>query len=239
MHTGVFRNKEERTQNYPLLIEKEGISLAFLNYTYGTNGFVASPPLCVNYIDKEQIKKDIQRAKDLHADLIIATVHWGVEYKLKPNKEQENLANFMKNEGVALIIGAHPHVVQPSTAIVDSAGQIAHVVVYSLGNFVSGMVAPNTEGGQIVKITLEKRDNKVCIQSAEYALIYRHKTKIGGKTDYAVIPVGWAEKTASGEATVELDAASYLKMQRFAQNARAVLDAGNQPLPEYRLLTSE
>jgi poly-gamma-glutamate synthesis protein (capsule biosynthesis protein) len=239
LHTGVFRDREDRTRNYPLPVEKNGICLAFLNYTYGTNGLKASPPVYVNGIDTAQIKKDIQAAKDLNVDLIVATMHWGLEYKLKQNREQEALAGFLRTEGVGLIIGAHPHVIQPSEAITDSAGRITNIVVYSLGNLVSGMVAPNTEGGQMVKITLEKVNGKVCIRSAGYTLLYRHKTKNGKRTEYTVIPVGSAEKTGTEEKTIEMDAASYRKMAQFARNARAVLNKNNSPVSEYKPLSPE
>jgi poly-gamma-glutamate synthesis protein (capsule biosynthesis protein) len=229
VHTGVFKDKEERNQVYPLMIEKEGICFAILNCTYGTNGFYASPPVQVNYIDTVQIRKDVQKAKDLNADFIIANMHWGLEYKLIQNKTQEKLAEFLVNEGVDLIIGAHPHVVQPSKVISDSTGCITNVIVYSLGNLVSGMVAPNTEGGQMVKVILEKEDGKVRIQSAAYTLIYRHKEKKGNKTDHTVIPVSLVEETV-----IELDSASRLKMNQFAKNARAVLDKHNVGVPEYK-----
>jgi poly-gamma-glutamate synthesis protein (capsule biosynthesis protein) len=239
LHTGVFRDMEDRRQNYPLLIEKEGICLAFLNCTYGTNGIKVSPPVCVNYIDKVQIKEDIQKAKDLNVDLIIATMHWGVEYQLKQNKEQKALADFLIEEGVDLIIGAHPHVIQPSQAITDSTGQITNVIIYSLGNLVSGMIAPNTEGGQMVKVTLEKINGKMYIQSAGYTLLYRHKTKGGKKTEYTVIPVGLAEKNSPGDTCIVMDTVSYRKMTQFARNARAVLNKHKQNIPEYKPLTPE
>jgi poly-gamma-glutamate synthesis protein (capsule biosynthesis protein) len=235
-HTGVFRNREERESVYPLIIEKKGVRFAILNYTYGSNGFYASKPVLVNYIDKKQISEDIQKAKNLNVDIIIATMHWGEEYKLTQNKEQENLANFMIKEGVDMVIGSHPHVVQPSIAIVDSVGNISGLIVYSLGNFVSGMVAPNTEGGQIVKVVLEKQNNKTYLKSAEYALIYRHKAKYGDKTDFMVIPVSLAEKTDSSDRIViEMSPDSYIKMEKFVKNARAVLNKHNENVYEYKL----
>ncbi|GHT09283.1 capsular polysaccharide biosynthesis protein [Bacteroidia bacterium] len=236
-HTGVFRNKEEREQIYPLMLERENMHFAFLNYTYGTNGLNVLPPVLVNYIDKEQILEDIQKAKNLNADLIIANMHWGVEYKLMPNKIQKDLADFLIKEGVDLVVGAHPHVVQPSEVLTDSTGNISHVIVYSLGNMISGMTAPNTNGGQMVKVIVEKQDGKIQIKSAEYTLIYSHKAKEKGKLNYTIVPVGPAEKNDSEEkAEIELDTNTYLKMKQFAKNARAVLDKNNKGVPEYKPL---
>lgn len=237
-HTGVFRNDTERAQRYPLLIEKEGFRLAFLNYTYGTNGFRPRPPILVNYIDKEQIKSDIEKAKSLNVDVIIANMHWGEEYKLIPNKTQENLADFLVEAGVDLVIGSHPHVVQPSEMITDSVGNNTNLVVYSLGNLVSGMLAANTDGGQMIKVRLKKEDGQVRIESAGYMLVYRHKERVGNKVDFVVAPVSLAEKhpiQIPEAPLIDLDADSYRKMLIFSGNARKVLNKHNVNVPEYRV----
>jgi poly-gamma-glutamate synthesis protein (capsule biosynthesis protein) len=241
LHTGVFRNMEEREQTYPLIVEKEGIRMAMLNYTYGTNGNVAKPPVWVNYIDTMQIRKDVQKAGSQNADIIIVNMHWGEEYKLLQNKTQERLADFLAALGVDLIIGAHPHVIQPSKAIVDSCGDITNIIVYSLGNFISGMRAVNTDGGQMIKIILKKDGNKTSIQSAEYALVYRHKAKTADdKIDFTVVPVSLAEKTDSiCQPTIELDADSYQRMMRFSKNAREVFDKHNVQVMEYKITASD
>lgn len=156
-HLGTYRNPEERERNYPLLIEKKGFRIAFLNYTYGTNGIRATAPNIVNYIDKQQIWADIQTAKAGHPDAIIACMHWGEEYRLLPNAEQRHLADWLLENGVTHVIGAHPHVIQPMELRADSIGH-RHAVVYSLGNFISNMRAVNTDGGLIFTMTLEKQN---------------------------------------------------------------------------------
>jgi poly-gamma-glutamate synthesis protein (capsule biosynthesis protein) len=236
-HTGVFRDQKERDWTYPLIIKRKGICLALLNCTYGTNGFSAAEPVIVNYIDKEQIREDIQKAKAQKADVIIANMHWGLEYKLIQNREQEDLAAFLAEEGVDLIIGAHPHVVQPSKATTDENGNITRVTVYSLGNLVSGMVAPNTDGGQMIKIKLKKENDKVSIQSAEYSLIYRYKAREKGKLSYVVVPVNAAEKndSVSGKPLIQMDADSYLKMKQFAAGARKLFNKYNIGVKEYEI----
>ena len=86
VHCGVYRDSTDRKSRYPLIIEKKGARIALLNYTYGTNGIPVPPPLVVNFIDKEQIKKDIARAKEMKPDAIIACMHWGDEYVSTPPK---------------------------------------------------------------------------------------------------------------------------------------------------------
>jgi poly-gamma-glutamate synthesis protein (capsule biosynthesis protein) len=243
-HTGVFRNAEERAETYPLIVEKNGIRIAFLNYTYGTNGIKPKYPDVVNYIDKWQIQQDIQKAKCQQADVIIANMHWGIEYKTVQNKEQENTAKFLMEEGVDIVMGSHPHVVQPSI-LTDSTGAGRRLVVYSLGNFVSGMTAVNTDGGQMIKVVLEKQKDKTVISSCGYILIYTEKT-VGAnhyspnhyspnhhsshsKIDYSVVPVLQAEQDA--------DYSGNLKMTRFANNARAIFNKYNQGVAEDSLST--
>lgn len=176
-HTGVFPDKEKRDLYYPLMLIKNGIRIAMLNYTYGTNeGHVLTPPNIVNYIDRKQILKDIDLAKQMKPDIIIANMHWGVEYVLKHNKEQKALADFLIKNGVRLVIGAHPHVVQPIDIQKDSTG-IKNVVVYSMGNLISNMKLTNTRGGMMVNIDISKDEetNTVTIDSCNYTLVWVHK----------------------------------------------------------------
>ncbi|MDR2534344.1 MAG: CapA family protein [Tannerellaceae bacterium] len=233
-HTGAFRNYYERSILNPLIVVAQDIRFAMLNYTYGTNGIVAQPPVVVNYIDREQILSDIAKARSLNADIIVANMHWGDEYRLIQNQEQDALADFMIREGVDLVIGSHPHVVQPSRAMIDLHGNISNIVVYSLGNLVSGMIAPNTYGGQIVKVVVEKSPfRQAVIKRAEYALVYRYKDSTGGMVDFSVIPVSHAER-ADSIPTIELNHADYNMMMRFAESARKLFGRYNIGVTEYK-----
>jgi poly-gamma-glutamate synthesis protein (capsule biosynthesis protein) len=160
-HTGTFRNASEREKDYPLIIEKKGVRMAFLNYTYDTNGMKPEHPSMVNLIDTALIMEDIRKTLISNPDVIIAALHWGQEYKLNQNKVQEQLARFLIEQGVHLIIGSHPHVVQPSQVFTDSVRGNKHLIVYSLGNFVSGMSSVNTDGGQMISVSLKKTENAV------------------------------------------------------------------------------
>lgn len=153
-YAGTYLNLSERKQRYPLFIRKNGFCIALLNYTYGTNGIKVIPPNIVNYIDKEIILQDIRSAKARQPDAIIACMHWGEEYHSLPNQAQRDLADWLLEQGVTHIIGSHPHVIQPMELRTD--GNRQHVIVYSLGNFISNMSAANTDGGLIFTLQLEK-----------------------------------------------------------------------------------
>jgi poly-gamma-glutamate synthesis protein (capsule biosynthesis protein) len=167
-------------------------------------------------------------------------MHWGEEYKLTQNTVQKKMAKLLINKGVNIVIGSHPHVVQPSLAITDSAGVISNLIIYSLGNFVSAMTAPNTDGGQMIKIVLDKKNDKPVISSCGYMLIYTEKKKSGNKIDFSVVPVLWAESSGKRPLFhtpfVQLDPINYLKMKKFADNARAVFNAGNERITEFRVI---
>ena len=159
-HTGTFKDSLERAKTYPYIQDKKGIRLAFLNYTYGTNNLNVHPPVIVNYIDTAQIKTDIQAAKQKKADIIIAVMHWGIEYQVLPNEEQKRIARFCFTNGIDVIIGSHPHVVQPAYwesyrrkgDTVDRKG----LVLYSLGNFVSNQRDKFTDGGILFSFNIKK-----------------------------------------------------------------------------------
>ena len=237
-HTGTFKNSLDRAQNYPLIIEKKGIKMAFLNYTYDTNGIMPAAPYMVNIIDTAIIKEDISKALRENPDVIITALHWGQEYKLNQNKSQEQLAGFLIEQGVDLVIGSHPHVVQPSLIVADSITNRKHLIVYSLGNFVSNMSAVNTDGGQMISVKLRKNGGITQIESCGTILFYTHKKRVNNKTDYTLIPVTFAERPMlyPNIEPVELDSIAYKKMLRFANNARDLFLKHNIGINEYRFL---
>ena len=156
-HLGTYRSQAERDSLYPYIIEHGSMRIALLNYTYDTNGIPVAPPCIVNYIDTVQIKADIRRAHQLKADCIIACMHWGTEYMLQPDAKQKKLEDWLYAHGVDHIIGSHPHVVQPVRTLPDYRGRpTRHLTVWSLGNYISNMSAPNTYKGLAVTLYLRK-----------------------------------------------------------------------------------
>ena len=151
-HTGVFLSHAEHQAAPHLYYNLNGLSLVILNYTYGTNGMPVPAPVEVNRIDTVRMKADLKRAREWMPDCLAVALHWGIEYERKPNREQRRLAEFLQREGVQLIIGSHPHVVQPIEQ--DSLGGL---IIYSLGNLLSNQHKRYTDGGLMVRVELEKK----------------------------------------------------------------------------------
>ncbi len=143
---GIQDTAEEQNEIY--IYEENGIRLAILNYTYGTNGIPLPEdmPFAVNLMDQEQMKADIETAKEL-ADFIVVCPHWGTEYVLEETDYQRNYAEFMLDCGVDLVIGTHPHVIEPVEMMEDENGH-QMLVYYSLGNYVNCTSSETEDIGQ-------------------------------------------------------------------------------------------
>lgn len=159
LHTGTYKSVED--QENIVIKDVNGLKFAFLAYTYGTNGIPvpSGREYCINLIDKELIKRHLDLAKNLKPDVICVNMHWGIEYQNSPNAEQEELANFLFENGVDIILGSHPHVLQKmeSKEILLSNGELKNgFVIYSLGNFMSGQTKANTRNSIILKLDIIK-----------------------------------------------------------------------------------
>ena len=152
LHTGTFKDTLEWLNEYPLVISRSGFRLSLLNYTYGTNGMPLTFPNMVNMIDTIRLEQDLIKAKLQDTDAIIVFFHWGKEYERQPNVRQRDLTEFCFKHGAKLVIGSHPHVLQPMEWRKESDQFIA----YSLGNFVSGQYDRYKNGGAMLHIDLKK-----------------------------------------------------------------------------------
>lgn len=144
-HTGVFADSVSRRSDHPLFLEVNGIRFALLNYTYSTNGIPAPDGMTVNGIDTVAMRCDLASAR-AGADCTVVMIHWGDEYVPQPSDSQRRLATFLRRNGADLIVGSHPHIVQPWEA--DAAG----AVFYSLGNFVSNQRRRYCDGGLMARV---------------------------------------------------------------------------------------
>lgn len=137
--TGASRNSVENSENYPTVLLRKGIRIAFVNFTYGTNsGDSGQGWPKVNRMREEDVDEAFSRAHEAGADFIVALPHWGNEYQLRHSQQQERWASRMVQQGASVIVGAHPHVVQDTTHVSGVP------VIYSIGNAVSNMSATNT-----------------------------------------------------------------------------------------------
>jgi len=152
-------NRTEADYHNIYVYEKDGFKIAMLNYTYGLNG-IALPsdrPYLVNLLDEEKIKRDLQRAEEI-ADFTIVYPHWGTEYVYEPDSSQRRWAQLFADYGADLVLGAHPHVIEPVEWISGASGNQT-LVYYSLGNFISAQQAAPRMLGAMAEITLEKDNN--------------------------------------------------------------------------------
>ena len=204
---GSYSSMEER--NEVNILEKNNITYTMLNYTYGTNGIrvpsgkeylVNVWPTDIDNINdperdtkyqayKDTVKEDIDRVRD-KVDVLIVAMHWGVEYTHEPTKYEKDMAQFLSDNGVDIIIGTHPHVVQPVTYIGDT------LVIYSLGNFISAqyqnqgtctnykcMVGAMTSFN--ITKTVNGNDKSIKISDVSTELVY---TYYSGWRNFKVVP---------------------------------------------------
>ncbi len=192
-HLGTYKTEED--QNKTLIKYVKGIKIAFVNYTYGTNGIAipSDKPYCVNLINEDLIKKQIDSAKEENPDIIIACMHWGNEYKTTQNSTQEELADFLFQNGVDIILGTHPHVLEPMenrTVTLEDGTTKDGFVIYSLGNFIADQNAEYTRDSIILNIDITKHvDGTISIDNYEYIPIYMYKDNSKSKQKMKLLDI--------------------------------------------------
>ncbi len=180
-HIGTYRNVSARDSVMPFIKDINGFQVGFLNYTYGTNGIDVQGDVVVDYIDRNKMARDISQLRSHGAELVCVALHWGLEYKLLPNSHQKSLADFLFGQGVDMVIGGHPHVIQPMEMRVSPDGDNLFLV-YSLGNFISNMKTQDTRGGAVARVHLSRdASGKAIISSADYDLVFTVPGEKGGE----------------------------------------------------------
>ena len=174
VYSGQWTSNEEREESHVYNIN--GISYAFFSYTTWTNGLEtpAGKEYLNNVYSPEKAAVDIAKVKDL-ADVIIVAMHWGTEYSLGVSSQQTEIANYLSSLGVNLIIGAHPHVVEPVEYINDGKT----FVIYSLGNFILDQIGIERLTGLMMEVTIKKVVDvddtvTISIESPKAELIYTY-----------------------------------------------------------------
>ena len=186
---GSYTNSTER--NNIVIKEMNGITYAILSYAYGTNGLPvpSGKEYLINLYSDAKAKQDIEKIRD-KVDVLMVSMHWGTEYVLEPTSEQKREANYLASLGVDVIIGHHPHVLQPVTFIDDT------LVIYSLGNMISNQWVLGTEKniGLTVAFDVEKHvENgkssvKITNVKADLTWVKSSATSSYASTDFQVIP---------------------------------------------------
>lgn len=183
---GIYESAASRDTVY--VREVNGIRIAILNYTYGTNGMSlpSDSPYAINLLEETTVRSDIARAKEA-ADFVIVTPHWGTEYTLTPDAGQKKWTQIFYDCGVDLVIGTHPHVIEPVEMVTGDRGNM--LVYYSLGNFINataetGKGIANRVVGAMAQITVSMDD-----QGEAYI------------SDYGVLPLVTHVRTGAGQIT--------------------------------------
>lgn len=226
-HTGTNRSTEE--QNKILIKEVNGIKIAFLSFTYGTNGIgiPSDKSYAVNLIDEEFILSQIELAKKESPDLICASMHWGIEYQNPQNENQEKWADFLIENGVSIIFGSHPHVLQPMEyrEVGLENGEIRKgFVIYSLGNFMSGQTQKNTRTSIILNLDITKKGgtSEIFVDNVSYIPIYTYKGT--GAKKYKIVNIDKAIKNYENETDRAMGQSNYILFKEEVARLRKLLE---------------
>lgn len=221
-HIGTYLNQQDRLEKVPFIKNINGIKFGFLNYTYGTNGIEPADGVEVALIDKKRMADEIKLTREAGAEIVVVTIHWGVEYVLLQNHNQENIADFLVDQGVDLIIGGHPHVIQPMKVVRNEKENKDVLVVYSLGNFISNMKTADTRGGALVRARVERdADGKARFVRADYDTFLSAKPT-GPDTNYMVVPSWMPDKIPAGQKA---------HWELFDRGASRIFDTHNVNVP--------
>jgi poly-gamma-glutamate synthesis protein (capsule biosynthesis protein) len=196
-HTGTYTSQNDRDSIR--LQNVNGITIAILAYTYSTNGYAltAGKPWLANYCDSSLIQNDIKSAKKSGANLVLVFYHFGDEYQRTPSAYQKNFVNWAIDNGADIILGSHPHVLQPAAYFKTKNGTLdSGFVAYSMGNFISNQRDNYTDEGIIINMYIEKnkRTGKTVITSVDYVPTWVYKGTNPAKKLHVVLPVLQYEK---------------------------------------------
>lgn len=182
--TGIYETQEEADEIYVTTVND--IRIAVLNYTYGTNGIAlpADMPYAVSLWDEEKIRQDVEKARK-EADFIVVCPHWGTEYMLEETADQRKKAQFLADLGVDLIIGTHPHVIEPVEWITGEDGTQT-LCYYSLGNFINatsgtGADTANRMVGGMADVIITMEDGEAIIEEYGIEPLVSHLVEGRGK----------------------------------------------------------
>ena len=201
-HLGTYKTAED--QEKILVQNVKGLNIAFINYTYGTNGIPlpSGKDHCVNLIDKDLIKKQIEQAKSQNVDIIVACMHWGTEYRTTANSEQEELADFLFENGVEKEV----------------------FVVYALGNFTADQRDEITRDSAILNLTITKNsDNKISIDKVNYVPIYMYKNSNASLHKFKILDIEKTIAAYDSGLNTSIGLTTYNNLKKQLDKIRSIL----------------
>ncbi|SDI24627.1 CapA family protein [Desulfosporosinus hippei] len=185
---GTYQSQEERDTYF--IKDLDGVRVGYLAYSYGTNGIPVpkEQPYFFNFLNKEIILKDIAQLSP-KVDVLVLVLHWGIEYSLQPTEEQRELARLFLENGADVILGSHPHVIQPMEIM--NINNQDKLVVYSMGNFIGDQHGVERNSGVILNITFQKDQTKgeTLLKEVSYTPTYSHSYFENKRRQFRVISV--------------------------------------------------
>ena len=243
-HAGTYRSQEERDASSGVYVaDVGGVSVAFLSYTYGLNGFrlPQGEEYAVNLFnldyyttlsdpDYDRLQADLEAARALDADLIAVIIHWGVEYQNAPNTYQTNMARFLVEQGADLVLGSHPHVLQPYETISVTGWdgrERQGFVCYSLGNFISNQQDLETRTTAVLELELTRdpgtgETSLTHVSYLPYYMVHRNGQPAGQQRYLVNIHQTLADQEVDG---LPLTAAETQELQAALEHCHAILGA--------------
>ena len=164
-------SSQEQFDTIPVF-ETKGVKFSFLAYTYGTNGIEPPNPWSISYFDENQIRSDVARAKEI-SDVVIVSAHWGDEHAHVPNDFQTYYSQLFADLEVDLVIGTHTHSIEPVEWLTGVNGNKT-LVIYSLGNFIGGMLTTNNAIGGMIKLDFVEKEENITIENVKWVPTFIH-----------------------------------------------------------------
>ena len=192
---GTAPNQEEADK--PVILNIGGIKVGLAGYTTILNQPTGNVAYAVSMANPQKIKEDIAKLRSLGAELISVSMYWGEEYADMPNAEQTELMTLFERLGVDIVLGSHPHVIQPMVVkTIEYEGRNKQMVqAYSLGNFYSAFLMSRTKTGLMLAIDVVREDGVVSIKDVRHKLVYNHQVERGdSQIDYRLIDLDTVEE---------------------------------------------
>lgn len=227
---GTYASAEDKAKI--LTVTKNDINMAILSYTYGTNGIPLpqGKNYLVSLIDEKKIIEDIKKAQTQNVDIITVILHQGSEYQRLPNEEQKTLVKNLINAGADLILGSHPHVVQPYEIfeIKEENGKIRKAVaIYSMGNFIAYQIANYKDLGVIFKVKFKKSfpSQETEITEVETIPTYIQNYYLNNRLNFRVLPIA---ETLKNQNDPLISAQQYQLLESYLKDMNNHLNSMNK-----------